>query len=157
MTIFGTGLVFRDTITVGEITTGVTNIDNIFRLNCNLDGALNLEFRTFSLDTVPDFQIPTDSTFIMSKLTAISNANKSIGFGVADDIIGTNYNELLDADTLTPTADLFFEIDSLFTLPDGSFPICQAKKAITTGTMTISGINFPDADSQQIAKIGTAF
>jgi len=139
------GVTQSDRISIGAIQTQITNIDNITRKTANLDSTLINEFTTFE-----DFVIPGSGTILWGKLIIQTDGKDTCQFGEADDLIGTNFVQLINSKILTPNMNELITQEFLFTVTKGKVPIMKNAKNITLGFCIIEGVNYPTVGIQNV-------
>jgi len=131
------GIAQSDKISIGAIQTDITNIENIIRKNANMDGTITNQFVTFE-----DFVIPIPGTVLWGKLTIQTDGKDTCAFGESDDLIGTNFVQLINSKILSPVMNEVQNIEFLFTVSKGKVPIMKLLKNITLGFCIIEGVTY---------------
>ena len=123
-----------DTIVLGGIITGFSQISKIRRMSIDLTGATS-GFLDFG------FQVPTGMVLLVGHMLYIANKKNSLRVGYADDAIGTNFVQLFSEGILTPAQSNSGDSDFIFIIPADKFPIVEIVSTISDdGFILLEGV-----------------
>jgi len=129
----------QDSITLGSLIIPFDQLENIRRMNADLDATSTNDFTTFITST-GEYQVPSDKNYVVSITSFATDRRLSMSLGYADDATGLNFVELIDETVMSPQNNYSNETEFIFIIPSSKFPIVNNTANITSGFVILQGL-----------------
>lgn len=129
----------QDSIILGSLIIPFDQIENIRRMEADLDATSTNDFTTF-VTASGEYQVPSDKNYVVSITSFATDKRLSLSLGYADDAAGLNYVELIDETVMSPQNNYSNQSEFIFIIPASKFPIVNNTANITTGFVILEGL-----------------